>query len=553
MPVNPEFNNMREGANNLRLIKKYMNILEANYSRKKEETIRAIQDAGYTVEDIRAIKERYCGSTGVTLDFGYRHLDEMKEIAEKLKTINEKVIYDGKRNNEASLLASDQIVSENTDNSRIEHVEAEIVPEEEVEQMRRRHEQMKEQRETERMFRMVNEHSNQVKAEKAAYASVGASVAAGSVAYASSGTRSRDFRKKVADMARETESSTSYRNREDIPIERSADSQATGYRSEGKRADSSQRTGTRNSRRGGKRLSSDRENSGRRSRPGAHLPKRNLKNKPKTSGKKSLVRRLVAGALAVSVLAGAYLIHKNNEYEKDVENRIEYVDNIIDRNGTAQDYKSLCGIDFTDEELDKFIEIEGKIESYAGKESTDLSVVDIIMTAGEFGDFYRDIVRERLEEGFGYSIEDNEIKVTRERDDLDGHPGDYNENGHISQIGYMEHINNKNIPKELLDSVIAAFGGQGIEKPAMSVEELIYKLDNQEITKSEAGEILNDMLDDAKELMTRQYEEKSYGELEEKESTYDIVKEREEEQARTAQANGQENVQYTNAENEIDR
>lgn len=232
------------------------------------------------------------------------------------------------------------------------------------------------------------------------------------------------------------------------------------------------------------------------------------------------------------MLAGAYAIHRSNEYKEDVENRIEYVDNIIDRNGTIQDYTVYCGIGFTQEELEKFLEVEGKIDGYQGKESTELSVVDIITTAQDFGDIYRYIVKERLEEGFGYSIDENEIKVVRERDDLDGHPGDYNENGRISQIGYMEHINDGKIPKELRSSVIAAYGGQGIEEPAMSVDELIYKLDNQEITKAEASQYLGEMLDDAKEIMTRQYNEKEYGELEEVDSTYTTVKEREEEQAK---------------------
>ena len=269
-----------------------------------------------------------------------------------------------------------------------------------------------------------------------------------------------------------------------------------------------------------------------RARQGSSARKRSVRNKPKTLSTKNLVRRVAAGALAISMLAGAYAIHRSNEYKKDVENRIEYVDNIIDRNGTLQDYMVYCGIGFTQEELDRFIEIEGKIDSYQGKESTELSVVDIITTAQDFGDIYRYIVKERLEEGFGYSIDDNEIKVVRERDDLDGHPGDYNENGRISQIGYMEHINNKRIPKELRNSVIAAYGGQGIEAPALSVDELIYKLDNQEITKAEAGQYLGEMLDDAKEMMTRQYNEKEYGELEEVDSTYTTVKEKEEEQAK---------------------
>lgn len=548
MPVNPEFNNLSEGANNLRLIKKYMNILEANYSRKKEETIKAIQEVGYTYDDIKAIKETYCGKNGVTFDFGYSHRDEMKEIAEKLKSINEKVIYDGERTTQAAKMTGGIKTTE--DNQAVEHVEAEIVSEEEFEAMRRRQQEIKAQRDTDRMLRMVNEHSARVREEQNAYASVGVE----KVAHASSGARSQDFRRRMADMARETGSTASYRKREDAYNERFGDRQASGSRSGSRRVETTQRTERRDASysRGGKRVSSSRETQQRSSKPGQRLPKKNLKNKPKTLDKKSLIRRIAAGALAISFITGAYAFHRSNQYEADVENRIEYVDDIINRNGTVQDYRTFCGIDFTDEELARFLEVEEKINSYSGKESTELSVVDIITTAGEFGDFYKDIVKERLEEGFGYSIEDNEIEVGRERDDLDGHPGDYNENGDIRQIGYMDRINDRNIPKELRNSIIAAFGGQGIEKPTMSVEELIYKLDNQEITKAEASEYLSAMLDDAKELMTRQYEEKSYGELRETESTYSIVKEREEAQAKTADVDRQNNEQHTN-DDEIDR
>ena len=74
-----------------------------------------------------------------------------------------------------------------------------------------------------------------------------------------------------------------------------------------------------------------------------------------------------------------------------------------------------------------FLEVEEKIDSYQGKKSTQLNVVDVITTANEFKDIYREIIRERLEEGVGYRIEDYEIQVVRERDDLDGHPGELNE------------------------------------------------------------------------------------------------------------------------------
>ncbi len=228
---------------------------------------------------------------------------------------------------------------------------------------------------------------------------------------------------------------------------------------------------------------------------------------------------------------GANAIHKNKEYKEDVENRIQYVDNIIDKNGTIEDYSSYFDLDFTDEEMNEFLEVEEKIDSYQGKESTQLNVVDVITTANEFKDIYREIIRERLEEGVGYRIEDYEIQVVRERDDLDGHPGELNEKGHISKIGYMN-IHKKSIPEELRDAIITAYGEEGIEKPTMTVEQLIYKLDNQEITKAEASEYLGFMLEDAKELMTRRYEEKEYSKLEEIDSTYTTVKEREEERAK---------------------
>ena len=518
MPVNSELNNIREAANNLRLIKKYMKILESNYSRKKEETIQAIQEAGYTLEDIRTIKGIYCGRTGVTLDFGYRHLDEMKEISEKLKSINEKVIYDGERSGQATQKTHEK----SADAQTIEHVNAEIVPESELAEMRRRQEEKEAQKDIDSMIRMVNDHSDKVKFEQAASVITGRR----QDGHTSSRTKSQKFRDQMAEMARQTSSSTAYRDHgDDYSQSFGGRRQATNYRSESRRKET---------------------------RPGAHLPKRNLKNKPKGLKTKDFVRRLAAGALAISFIAGAYAFHRNNQYEADVESRIEYVDDIIDRNGTIQDYSTYCGIDFTEEELNKFLEVESKIDSFEGKESTELNVVDIITTTEQFGEIYKDIVKERLEEGFGYSIDDNEIKVVRERDDLDGRPGDYNENGDISQIGHMELIKDKNIPKELRNSVIAAFGGQGIEAPAMSVEELIYKLDNQEITKAEASEYLSAMLDDAKELMTRQYEEKSYGKLQEKETTYDKVKEKEDEQAKL-EGNSQENTAQVVEDDELDR
>lgn len=537
---------LKEYTENFKLINGYMRLLNSNYNKKKDETIRVLKKAGYTIEDIKRIQEKYnrhYNGDSIKADLLTESLDEMRALVEELKNINleisgyreegsawqEKSTFgdNGKQTVTIGIRETPQGDTNNRESQDVEYVEAEIVSPEELEEMRKRQEETKYQQELDRTLRMVNEHSAWARAEKNAQAKVNTEKTAvhsraegRDTSRVGSRVKSEEFRRKVADMARETTG-----GREANYSERFGARQST--REDSYRAEYYGRTtGSSRTARYGERESTT------RARQGSSARKRSVRNKPKTLSTKNLVRRVAAGALAISMLAGAYAIHRSNEYKKDVENRIEYVDNIIDRNGTLQDYMVYCGIGFTQEELDRFIEIEGKIDSYQGKESTELSVVDIITTAQDFGDIYRDIVKERLEEGFGYSIDDNEIKVVRERDDLDGHPGDYNENGRISQIGYMEHINNKRIPKELRNSVIAAYGGQGIEEPAMSVDELIYKLDNQEITKAEAGQYLGKMLDDAKEIMTRQYNEKEYGELEEVDSTYTTVKEREEEQAK---------------------
>lgn len=537
---------LKEYTENLKLITGYMRILNSNYNKKKDETIRVLKKAGYTIEDIKRIQEQYnrhYNGDSIKADLLTESLDEMRALVENLKHINEEITWhmekdsseqekstsgdNDKQTVTIGIRETTQGDTNNRESQDVEYVEAEIVSPEELEEMRKRQEETKYQQELDRTLRMVNEHSAWARAVRNAQAKVNAERAAvhsraGSSDIPRGGSRVKEeeFRRKVADMARETTG-----GREANYSERFGARQSTrGDSYRGERY--GRTTGSSRTARYGERESTT------RARQGSSARKRSVRNKPKTLSTKNLVRRVAAGALAISMLAGAYAIHRSNEYKEDVENRIEYVDNIIDRNGTIQDYTVYCGIGFTQEELEKFLEVEGKIDGYQGKESTELSVVDIITTAQDFGDIYRYIVKERLEEGFGYSIDENEIKVVRERDDLDGHPGDYNENGRISQIGYMEHINDGKIPKELRSSVIAAYGGQGIEEPAMSVDELIYKLDNQEITKAEASQYLGEMLDDAKEIMTRQYNEKEYGELEEVDSTYTTVKEREEEQAK---------------------
>lgn len=536
MPVSEGFSNMQEARDNLRIIKKCMSLLEANYSKKKEETIRVIQEAGYTYEEIKRIKERYCLGE-VTLAEGYKNRDEIREIAEKLKAINERIIFDGNRSGAELSMATHAENRGSEKTPDVEYVEAEVVSAEEFEEMRRRQEaerkRRQEERETDEVLRMVNAHHRQ-RQEQFAYASAGVGAAA-----RGRGEREQTFRRRMADMAREPRATTyggdrstyeqrressgrDYRTSETVRRERSS-GRETGARVESRGSGSDGRRGT-----------SERYSSQRKSKHGRHLPKKNLKNKPKTIN--NLLRRVAAGALAISFIAGAYAIHRGNEYKEDVANRIEYVDDIIDRGGTTEDYLTYCSIDFTEEELDRFLAVEEKIDSFEGKESTDLDGVEIILTAREFKEIYQDIVRERLEEGYENRIDDNEIRVVRERDDLDGKWGDYNEHGHVSEIGYMSHMGTKDIPEELRDSIIAAYGEQGIEKPTMTVDQLIYKLDNHQIDKAEASMLLSEMLDDAKELMTRQYERvEEYGEeLKEKDSTYTTIKEREEEQAKIA-------------------
>lgn len=554
---------LKEFLENCKLIEGYIRILKSNYDKNREKTINIINSVGWNIEIIKGLQEKYNMYPTGKVPISIKDVEESQQILGQLKKLCEVVVYDNTRENENLYISKNsdkRQLDTVSENPNIEHVEAEIVTAEEFAEIRKREQKKREERETDAMFRVINENAERAKVKRmeqfgddtsrVEYGRVSGmedgrtktetSISSFTLDSSVRSTKQKDFRKKMADMARSSESTT-------MPIseiyqERTGSRQTINSdKTRGKREDirygrqenygetARQRS---NNDRGGRRLTSERTTSSNKSRNGKRLSKRNIKNKAKTLDKRSLIRRLAAGALAVSLLMGANAIHKNNEYKEDVENRIQYVDNIIDKKGTAEDYISYLSLDFTDEEMNKFLEVEEKIDSYQGKSSTDLSVVDIITTANEFKGIYRDIIRERLEEGFGYKIEDNEIEVVRERDDLDGHPGDLNENGHVSQISYMQYIKKRDIPKELRNAIIAAYGEEGIEKPTMTVEQLIYKLDNQEINKAEASEYLGFMLEDAKELMTRQYEKNEQGKLKEIDSTYTIVKEREKEQAK---------------------
>ena len=50
---------LKEYTENLKLITGYMRILNSNYNKKKDETIRVLKKAGYTIEDIKRIQEQY--------------------------------------------------------------------------------------------------------------------------------------------------------------------------------------------------------------------------------------------------------------------------------------------------------------------------------------------------------------------------------------------------------------------------------------------------------------------------------------------------------------
>lgn len=553
-------NVLTEFLRNCKLIEKSIRILKSSYDKNREKTISIISSAGWTMETIEELQEKYNLYPNGKLPVSTKDVEEAQQILELLENMCKIVVYDDTRENKSAYIENDSD-TKHTDTSiaipDIEHVEAEVVTAEEFEEIRRREQEKREERETEALFRVINENSERGQrrrqfedsASRVEYSRVSgmeygrtktdASISSFDVGSSARSTKQKDFRRKMADMARGSEGTTmpiSEMNQERTSGRQTRDSDRTRGKRESIRYDRQENYGETvrqrsNSNRGGRRLTSERTTSSNKSRNGKRVPKRNIRNKAKTLDTRGLIRRIAAGALAASLLMGANAIHKNKEYKEDVENRIQYVDNIIDKNGTIEDYSSYFDLDFTDEEMNEFLEVEEKIDSYQGKESTQLNVVDVITTANEFKDIYREIIRERLEEGVGYRIEDYEIQVVREGDDLDGHPGELNEKGHISKIGYMN-IHKKSIPEELRDAIITAYGEEGIEKPTMTVEQLIYKLDNQEITKAEASEYLGFMLEDAKELMTRRYEEKEYSKLEEIDSTYTTVKEREEERAK---------------------
>ena len=228
------------------------------------------------------------------------------------------------------------------------------------------------------------------------------------------------------------------------------------------------------------------------------------------------------------------------------------MDNLIENTPTTGGFGAYLSLEFSQEELNKLVELESKIESFEGKEHEDLDGVEIISTAREFQEMYKDIVMERLEEANGYPLDEHDIVITRERQDLDGKPGDYTNKANISEIGFMYHAWGGSIPKELRDSIIAAYGEEGIERPTMSVEQLISLLDDQKIDKKEAVTILNSMLQDMKVLMTKVYEKGETNEIVEGKSTYDMLKEREEEIAEyTSNIENSNTTNTTNAS--IDR
>lgn len=260
---------------------------------------------------------------------------------------------------------------------------------------------------------------------------------------------------------------------------------------------------------------------------GQHLP-RKIKNKPSNRKKSKFTRNLVIGAISIAALIGAIKLHGHFEYQKDIQAREGYVDSLIENTPTTGGFGTYFSLEFSQEELDKFIELESKIESFEGKEHEDLDGVEIISTAREFQEMYKDIVMERLEEANGYSLDEHDIVITRERQDLDGKPGDYTNKANISEIGLMYHAWGGSMPKELRDSIIAAYGEEGIERPTMSVEQLISLLDDQKMDKKEAVTILNSMLQDMKVLMTKVYERGESNEIVEGKSTYDILKEKDE-------------------------
>ncbi len=293
-------------------------------------------------------------------------------------------------------------------------------------------------------------------------------------------------------------------------------------------------------------------NSSRERRNSEEHARRNVRSKPRNRKKSKFKRNLVIGAISIAALIGAIKLHGHFEYQKDIQAREGYVDNLIENTPTTGGFGAYLSLEFSQEELNKLVELESKIESFEGKEHEDLDGVEIISTAREFQEMYKDIVMERLEEANGYPLDEHDIVITRERQDLDGKPGDYTNKANISEIGFMYHAWGGSIPKELRDSIIAAYGEEGIERPTMSVEQLISLLDDQKIDKKEAVTILNSMLQDMKVLMTKVYEKGETNEIVEGKSTYDMLKEREEEIAEyTSNIENSNTTNTTNAS--IDR
>lgn len=221
---------LKEYTENLKLITGYMRILNSNYNKKKDETIRVLKKAGYTIEDIKRIQEQYnrhYNGDSIKADLLTESLDEMRALVEDLKHINEEITWhmekdsseqekstsgdNDKQTVTIGIRETPQGDTNNRESQDVEYVEAEIVSPEELEEMRKRQEEAKFQQETDRSLRMVNEHSAWARAVRNAQAKVNAERAAvhsraGSSDIPRGGSRVKEeeFRRKVADMARET-------------------------------------------------------------------------------------------------------------------------------------------------------------------------------------------------------------------------------------------------------------------------------------------------------------------------------------------------------------
>jgi hypothetical protein len=149
-------------------------------------------------------------------------------------------------------------------------------------------------------------------------------------------------------------------------------------------------------------------------------------------------------------------------------------------------------------------------------------------TSAEFKEILQEIVKDKLENVIGMSLTDKDITVNRGRETTgDGRwTGQYNNKGYIESIKYMNNLNNKNFPNELINAIIRAYGEAGIEKPTISVDQLMDSLDNQEITKVEACQQLGQMLEETKIFMTKNYtrENGTVNKFIEKTSSYDNAK-----------------------------